>query len=145
MYDGGEIIIVKNIQFKNRIADHASLGGRPCMVLSDINDKLTMVPLTSREPKYNEYTLSIPKKHIKNENPSFIKKPVSYLNLESMFQRELRYYEIEAYVTLKKYFALLQEIEEKRLEDNPFVSDMYEEIYQDLEFQRNQLKMILKK
>ena len=145
MYDGGEIIIVKNIQFKNRIADHASLGGRPCMVLSDINDKLTMVPLTSREPKYNEYTLSIPKKHIKNENPSFIKKPVSYLNLESMFQRELRFYEIQAYVTLKKYFALLQEIEEKRLEDNPFVSDMYEEIYQDLEFQRNQLKMILKK
>ena len=145
MYDGGEIIIVKNIQFKNRIADHASLGGRPCIVLSDINDKLTMVPLTSREPKYNEYTLSIPKKHIKNENPSFIKKPVSYLNLESMFQRELRFYEIQAYVTLKKYFALLQEIEEKRLEDNPFVSDMYEEIYQDLEFQRNQLKMILKK
>ena len=42
MYDGGEIVIVKNIQFKNRFADHASIGGRPCLVLSDINDKNMM-------------------------------------------------------------------------------------------------------
>ncbi len=145
MYDGGEIIIVKNIQFNDGHADHASLKGRPCMVLSDMYDKLTMVPLASTHTNFSRNTLILTKNQIEGADSKFPFKPISYLNLNSMFQRELRYYEIRAYVALKRYYDLLQEIELRRLENNPKVSEIYKEIYQDLEYQRNQLKLILRK
>ena len=148
MYDGGEIVIVNNIIFKNRFADHASLTGRPCIVLSDYNDKMTLIPLTSRKPRDNESkncVIAIKNTDIESERLGFKSKQTEYSNVSSMFQKTLRHYEVVAYVKLKRYFELLNEIERMRLENNSLCSEYYKDIYQDLEYQRNSLELILEK
>ncbi len=148
MYDGGEIVIVNNIIFKNRFADHASLTGRPCIVLSDYNDKMTLIPLTSRKPRDKESkncVITIKNTDIESERLGFKSKQTEYSNVSSMFQKTLRHYEVVAYVKLKRYFELLNEIERMRLENNSLCSEYYKDIYQDLEYQRNNLELILKK
>lgn len=148
MYDGGEIVIVNNIIFKNRFADHASLTGRPCIVLSDYNDKMTLIPLTSRKPRDNESkncVITIKNTDIESERLGFKSKQTEYSNVSSMFQKTLRHYEVVAYVKLKRYFELLNEIERMRLENNSLCSEYYKDIYQDLEYQRNSLELILEK
>ena len=148
MYDGGEIIIVNNIIFNNNRADHASIKGRPCIVLSDYNDKMTMIPLTSSKPKSrrkNNYFVEIKGEDIESERFGFKSKKIEYSNVSSMFQKPLRHSEVLAYVKLKRYFELLKEIENMRLERNRLCSECYNEIYQDLEYQRKTLELIFKK
>ena len=146
MYNGGEIIIVNNIMFKNRYADHASLVGRPCIILSDYNDKITLLPLTSEDSYSYENrinTVVFCSDDYESVKKSFKLKKKNYANLSSMFQRDLRYHDIVAYLSLRRYAKLLEEIEEKRLEYNKYCGDIYKEIYSDLEFQRNELSMLL--
>lgn len=144
MYYGGEIIIVKNIVFDGNRADHASLGGRPCVILSDVNDKITMLPLTSRKLDNSEFSVEFTKNQIKCDNSQFRKKDRTYINLLSVFQRELRFYDIEAHITDKRYYRLLGEIFEKQLEYERKCMEIYREIYPDLEKQREELRLILK-
>lgn len=56
----GEIGIFKNIRFRYYI-DHAALNGRPCLVLSEINDKIYLLPMSSSGPneKYKSYSFPI--------------------------------------------------------------------------------------
>lgn len=143
IYDGGEVIIVRNIVFKDKLADHASLKGRPCIVLSEFDDKLTLLPMSSKKRK-KEYNSTIDGSDFSDIRCGFKVKRKEYIDLSSMFQREMRHYEIVALLNLKRYYELLQEIEEKRLENNAYCSKCYMDIYQDLEYQRKQLEMILK-
>lgn len=143
IYEGGEIIIVRNIVFRNRYADHASLVGRPCIVLSEFDDKLTLLPMSSSRRNKN-YNVSIDKEDFCDLKFGFKPKTKEFVDLSSMFQKDLRHHEIIALIKLKRYYELLQEIEEKRLEDNQFCSEYYKDVYQDLEYQRNQLEMILR-
>lgn len=147
MYNGGEIVIVKNIVFNDNRADHASIWGRPCIILSDFNNKLTMYPLSSSAPissKTKLITATINKSDLEKVK-KFKPKEKSYINLHSMIQEELRYYDIVAYLKMKRYYELLCEIESKRLENNKYCGDFYKDIYQDLEYQRNKLKLVLKR
>jgi hypothetical protein len=143
IYDGGEIIIVKNIVFKNKYADHASLIGRPCIVLSEFDDKLTLLPMSSKN-RNGYYNVSIKDKDFSDFKYGFKPKKQESVDLSSMFQRDLRYYDIIALLELRRYYRLLQEIEEKRLESNPNCSEYYKDVYQDLEYQRKQLALVLK-
>ena len=143
LYDGGEVIFVRNIVFRNRYADHASLIGRPCIVLSEFNDTLTLLPMSSSKRNKN-YNVSLDETDFSDLKYGFKPKQKEYIDLSSMFQRELRHYEIVALLNLKRYYELLQEIEEKRLENNQFCSECYKDVYQDLEYQRKQLELILK-
>ena len=63
MYNGGEIIYVRNVIFNDNSADHSTInGGRPCIILSDWNDKITLLPLSSKEAISNkEYNICINK------------------------------------------------------------------------------------
>ena len=144
MFDGGEIIIVRNIVFNNEYADHASITGRPCIVLSDYNDKLTLLPMSSSEARENSNTVIVTKKQIVCNNTNFRKLPIAYVNLNYMFQKDFINYKVWAFLTDKRYYRLLNEMEEKRLEKNPRVSEYYKEIYQDLDYQKSELKRILK-
>ncbi len=143
IYDGGEIIIVKNIVFKNKYADHASLIGRPCIVLSEFDDKLTLLPMSSKN-RNGYYNVSIKDEDFSDFKYGFKPKEQESVDLSSMFQRDLRYYDIIALLELRRYYRLLQEIEEKRLESNPNCSEYYKDVYQDLEYQRKQLELVLK-
>lgn len=146
MYNGGEIIIVRNIVFDGHRADHASLGGRPCVILSDVNDKITMLPLTSsKSPNNSGFNVEFTKNQIKCDNPQFRKKDKTYVNLLSIFQREIRFYDVDAHVTDKRYYRFLEEIFEKRLEYERKCREIYREIYPDLEKQRDELRIILKR
>lgn len=54
IYDNiGKIIIIKNLSFKDFYreipqADHCALTGRPCIILTEIEDKMYILPLTSK-------------------------------------------------------------------------------------------------
>jgi hypothetical protein len=144
MYYGGEIVIVRNIVFDNIYADHASLSGRPCIVLSEYNNKLTMLPMSSSQARDNSNTIIINKNHIERYNSNFHKYNTSYVNLDYMFQRDYVNYQIVALLTEDRYYTLLEEMEEKRLDNNPRVCEYYREIYEDLQSQKHELKRILK-
>ena len=144
MYDGGEIIIVKNIVFKDNLADHASLKGRPCIVISDFDNKLTLLPLSSKKPRGKRVQdTTIIYSDDFEDSTGFVPKQKEYVNLTNMFQRDLRYYDVLIYLKMKRYYELLLEIEEKRLENNPLCSEEYTSVYQDLEYKRNELKLKL--
>lgn len=148
IYEGGEIVFIRNITFKNKYADHASLNGRPCVVISEFNNKLTLLPLASSIPKNTSdksQTIFIKKEDIDIEKKCFKPKEKEYVNLGSMFQQELRFYDVVALVKFRRYLRLLEEIELKRLENNPICSEYYKEIYQDLEYQRNKMELTLRR
>ena len=106
LYDGGEVIIVRNIVFRNRYADHASLIGRPCIVLSEFNDTLTLLPMSSSKRNKN-YNVSLDETDFSDLKYGFKPKQKEYI-------------------------------------DNQFCSEFYKDVYQDLEYQRKQLELILK-
>lgn len=57
MYSVGSIIIIRNLVFKNdNHFDHAYKCGRPCLVISVLDDDLYFLPLTSSEEqkKYDD-------------------------------------------------------------------------------------------
>ena len=126
IYEGGEVVFIKDIQFKNRFADHASLTGRPCIILSEFDDKITMLPLTSRKPKNDSLYIEriAPKDFVYTTN-GFKVKDEEYVNLLSLFQRDLRYYDVVSRITLRRYLKLLLEMEKKRL----FALEQTEEAY----------------
>lgn len=146
MYDGGEIIIARNVKFENRIADHASLRGRPCIIISEYNDKMTLLPISSKKTIDKEkrfYSLELAQSDIEGKK-SKRKLEIEYIKLLSMFQTQLRYYDVVGMLKLERYYRLLNEIESRRLEKDLCCSEYYKEIYQDLERQREELGKILK-
>lgn len=148
MYCGGEIIKVNNIIFKKKFADHASLVGRPCIILSECNNKLTLLPLTSSTSNAKDvvgFNVRFEKSDFEDCKRCFKPKDVSFANLNSMFQRDLIYHDILGYLRLKRYYELLKEIAEKRLEESMYCSEVYKDICSDLEYQRNNCEIILRK
>ena len=138
IFEGGEIIFIKDIQFRNRYADHASLSGRPCIVLSEFNDKLTLLPLSSSKSANHEfYTERFVHRDFKFESLGFKAKKEEFANLLSMFQKDLRYYDVVSQLTLKRYLKLLLSMEKKRLESTEPCDEIYRSIYQDLEYQKD--------
>lgn len=148
MYCGGEIIKVKNIIFRNKFADHASLVGRPCIILSEYNNKLTLLPLTSSTSGAKDvegFNVKFEKSDFENCKRCFKPKDESFANLSSMFQRDLRYHDILGYLKLKRYYELLKEIAERRLEESIYCSEVYKDVCSDLESQRSNCEIILRK
>lgn len=145
MYDGGEIIIVRNIVFNNNMADHASLNGRPCILLSEADDKVTFLPMRSTLPKTDFcYNTEIRKGSVQCLRKHFYKKDISYVNFVSIFQRETRFYEVVARVFEDRYYKLINEIMSHKMNEVPECADIYESIYDDLERQRGSLRLLLK-
>lgn len=145
MEEYGDIILVKNIVFNNGLADHASLQGRICMIVSDANDTLTLLPFTHTKPNTidkNIYRLS--KDDLLGRDPSINYYDDEYLNVTSLFQREIYYYDRMAQITERKYYYLLKRILEANLENNNYCSDIYLDIKEDLLEQKNYLKKKLK-
>ena len=145
MEEYGDIILVKNIVFNNGLADHASLQGRICMIVSDANDTLTLLPFTHTKPNTidkNIYRLS--KDDLLGKDPSINYYDDEYLNVTSLFQREIYYYDRMAHITERKYYYLLKRILEANLENNNYCSDIYIDIKEDLLEQKNYLKKKLK-
>ena len=141
IFEGGEIIFIKDIQFRNRYADHASLNGRPCIILSDYDDKLTMLPLTSSiSSNHGFYTEKFLPSDFKYQTRSFRIKNDEYANMLSMFQKDLRYYDVVSQLSLARYYKLLISMEEKRLEKIEPCNEIYRSIYQDLEYQKEQIQ-----
>ena len=147
MYNGGEIIYVRNVIFNDNSADHSTInGGRPCIILSDWNDKITLLPLSSKEAISNkEYNICINKTDLEEIRKKSSIRYRSYARLLSIFQRDLRYHDIVARLKLDSYYRLLCEIDNKRLEMGLKCSEIYQEIYNDLEYQRNKCKSLIRK
>jgi len=148
MYDGGEIIIINNIIFNNNQIDHAYFKGRPCIVISECNDKLSLLPLTSNYPKSTndrQNTAIFFRNDFFDSTGSFKLKQVSYSNLSSIFQRELRYYDVVSRISYIRYARLLKEINEKKLDRYGLCKDIYLEISDDLRNQNEEYSLLFRK
>lgn len=145
MKDYGDIILVKNIVFNDGLADHASLQGRICLILSDANDVLTLLPFTHNQPKTtNKYIYKLRKEDLQGKNNRFNYYENQYLRINSLFQREIFFYDRVAHLNEEKYYYLLVKIVGANLEKDEYCGKIYTDIKEDLIEQGKYLKKKLK-
>ena len=88
MYSVGSIILIKNIVFKNgnKCFDHAYKYGRPCLIISLLNDNIYYVPLSSSLDfkKINESDIIISSKYCRKK---------SKISLKNIYFTDGYYYE----------------------------------------------------
>lgn len=141
MANNGDILLVKNIVFNDGIADHASLTGRICLIISDCNDKLSLLPFTHIKPKNLRRVFMLNDKDLLNKKKSVNYYKNEYIKLDGLFQREIYFYDKIARINEIKYYLLLEKLFKLDLSNNKYCSGVYCDIEHDLLRQKNELKL----
>ena len=140
MQDLGDVILVKNIIFNNGQVDHASLQGRLCIIVSNIDGIVTLLPFTHRKPKYISETFEFSKSDLINKNGNARFYDRGYINVTALIQRELYFYDKMARLKEIRYYFLVKKLLLSHLEDNEKCGETFSFIKDDLIRQDDYLK-----
>ena len=144
MEDYGDILLVKNIVFRNGMADHASLCGRMCVKISNCENGIILLPL-SHQKRNGKYIFTLSKEDLINKKKCIKYYPKDYIDMREMFKREIYYYDRVARLKAHKYYELLRQIILLGIVDNKYNLRFSDNIKNDLINQESELKYKLKK
>ncbi len=143
----GEVAIFKNLVFNNGIADHASLKGRPCLILADLEDKFYIIPLSHSKDKFidKEYYYEIPKdKLIKNPYKPFDTR-TQFFNFTGILEMDVFGINPICNISEKEYYKIIKQLLMLDFHAYPKVYERVEKIRDDLTKQEVILEKKLKK
>src|SRR5574344_1570904 len=96
MRELGEIASFRNLVFKRTGVDHASITGRPCIVLSENRDNLFLLPLSSHYP-FDEtilkYRHGINTSDIELFDEYALRSPLQVVNMDEILEKSICGYE----------------------------------------------------
>ena len=106
----GKIILVKNIVFTNKenikVADHSALKGRPCIIITETEDKMYLLPCCTSGDKYKKYKMVV--KPTDTLDRRWHKE--SYVSLNSVIEMNIFFNTSYAELTPLAYYKLLKNV-----------------------------------
>lgn len=143
--DTGKIIIVKNIVFKDFyegkiIYNYDKCLSRPCLVVSEIEDKRYVLPITSTKSneKFLYKKFKIYRDNLINQT---INTRINYIKLDQIIPIDLYYKEPVDELDNKTYYNCLLKLK-KYYESAKFISEEYETIKEDVNKQLKKLRKL---